>query len=282
MALTERFDDALQFASRLHMGSNAQRVACRPTFRICWLCPPSRWNTAATRTKRSPRSSTTPSKIRVGDRRSNRSGAVWRRGRNDRSRAAPIPTRSTSRRGSRARSVIIARLASAPYSVRLVVAADKLHNAHSVLNDYRVLGESSVPRFTGGREGTLWFYRGVAARAERGLSTRRRPARRRSSREIERTWSRPRTGGGPAAANPTSSRQRSRRAWEPERRVKRLLRTRPATWSGRERRHPCIAYRRRPVRTPPVAARAAAVRHGPTASSSSTRLTCDPVCPDPC
>jgi (p)ppGpp synthase/HD superfamily hydrolase len=53
----------------------------------------------------------------------------------------------------------IAHLASASPSVRLVSASDKLHNARSILKDYRELGESLWGRFTGGREGSLWYYR---------------------------------------------------------------------------------------------------------------------------
>jgi (p)ppGpp synthase/HD superfamily hydrolase len=52
-------------------------------------------------------------------------------------------------------------LARASDSVRLVSAADKLHNARSVLSDYRAVGEDLWRRFTGGREGTLWYYRAV-------------------------------------------------------------------------------------------------------------------------
>jgi GTP pyrophosphokinase len=47
--------------------------------------------------------------------------------------------------------------------VRLVSAADKLHNARTILTDYRVLGESLWSRFNGGREGTLWYYLAVVA-----------------------------------------------------------------------------------------------------------------------
>jgi ADP-ribosylglycohydrolase len=47
-------------------------------------------------------------------------------------------------------------------SVRLVVAADKLHNARTILKDYREIGEALWARFTGGRDGTLWYYRSVA------------------------------------------------------------------------------------------------------------------------
>src|SRR5205085_8652461 len=59
----------------------------------------------------------------------------------------------------RNKEAFIARLSEAPASVRLVVAADKLHNARSVLGDYRVLGESLWRRFNGGKDGTLWYYR---------------------------------------------------------------------------------------------------------------------------
>jgi GTP pyrophosphokinase len=55
----------------------------------------------------------------------------------------------------------IAALPQASASVRLVSAADKLHNARSILRDYQALGEAVWERFTGGREGTLWYYRSL-------------------------------------------------------------------------------------------------------------------------
>jgi GTP pyrophosphokinase len=55
----------------------------------------------------------------------------------------------------------IAHVRSASPSVRLVSSADKLHNARSILADYRLLGEALWPRFTGGKEGTLWYYRAL-------------------------------------------------------------------------------------------------------------------------
>ncbi len=55
----------------------------------------------------------------------------------------------------------ITHLRTAPASVRLVSAADKLHNARTVLADYRILGEALWQRFHGGRDGTLWYYRTV-------------------------------------------------------------------------------------------------------------------------
>lgn len=53
-------------------------------------------------------------------------------------------------------------------SVRLVSAADKLHNARAVLGDYRELGEMLWRRFHGGREGTLWYYRSVTDALRQG------------------------------------------------------------------------------------------------------------------
>ena len=55
----------------------------------------------------------------------------------------------------------VERLRSEPYSVRLVVAADKLHNARHLLTSYRAQGEDLWAHFKGGREGTLWYYRAV-------------------------------------------------------------------------------------------------------------------------
>jgi (p)ppGpp synthase/HD superfamily hydrolase len=55
----------------------------------------------------------------------------------------------------------VRRMNTAPPSVRLVSSADKLHNARSILADYRVLGEELWPRFTTGKGGTLWYYRAL-------------------------------------------------------------------------------------------------------------------------
>ncbi len=55
----------------------------------------------------------------------------------------------------------IRHIAHADAAVRLVSAADKLHNARAILADYRSLGEPLWKRFTGGKEGTLWYYRAL-------------------------------------------------------------------------------------------------------------------------
>jgi (p)ppGpp synthase/HD superfamily hydrolase len=52
-------------------------------------------------------------------------------------------------------------VAEATASVRLVSACDKIHNARSLAMDYRVCGEELWGRFTGGRRGTLWYYRAM-------------------------------------------------------------------------------------------------------------------------
>ena len=57
--------------------------------------------------------------------------------------------------------VYIARLRKAAAPVRLVIAADKLHNTRSILIDYRNLGEEIWQRFVTGKEGTLWYYQSV-------------------------------------------------------------------------------------------------------------------------
>jgi len=57
----------------------------------------------------------------------------------------------------------VAHIGDAPEFVRLVSAADKLHNARTILADLRVVGDEVWQRFTGGREGTLWYYRALVA-----------------------------------------------------------------------------------------------------------------------
>ena len=56
--------------------------------------------------------------------------------------------------------------------VRLVSVADKLHNVRSIVVDYRYLGESLWERFTGGRDGTLWYYRALLDIYRQGRSSR--------------------------------------------------------------------------------------------------------------
>lgn len=49
-------------------------------------------------------------------------------------------------------------IAQGSVSVRRVALADKLHNARSILTESRQKGEAVWEKFSGGKEGTLWFY----------------------------------------------------------------------------------------------------------------------------
>ena len=55
----------------------------------------------------------------------------------------------------------IDQVATKPAEALLVSMADKLYNARAILEDYREIGEKLWPRFTTGREGTLWYYRSL-------------------------------------------------------------------------------------------------------------------------
>lgn len=55
----------------------------------------------------------------------------------------------------------LAHLRDAPAEVKLVSAADKLHNARSIVDDHRRMGDEVFARFTAPREETLWYYREV-------------------------------------------------------------------------------------------------------------------------
>jgi GTP pyrophosphokinase len=55
----------------------------------------------------------------------------------------------------------VAHIREADASVRRVSSADKLHNARSILADYRVIGDALFDRFTAGKDETLWYYRSL-------------------------------------------------------------------------------------------------------------------------
>lgn len=58
------------------------------------------------------------------------------------------------------------------HETRLVSACDKLHNVRTILADYRVEGESIWKRFSGGREGTLWYYHALSDEFQRRKANR--------------------------------------------------------------------------------------------------------------
>lgn len=69
----------------------------------------------------------------------------------------------------------LAHLEEASASVRLVSCCDKVHNATAILSDLDRVGPAVFERFTAGRDGTLWYYRGLA---DKFLKTNVLPARR--------------------------------------------------------------------------------------------------------
>ena len=55
----------------------------------------------------------------------------------------------------------LAHLAEAPDDALLVSGCDKLHNARAIVADLRAIGPAVFDRFTGKRDGTLWYYREI-------------------------------------------------------------------------------------------------------------------------
>ena len=64
-------------------------------------------------------------------------------------------------RWRRRKEKYIEEVATKPAAALLVSMADKLYNARAILEDYREMGEALWPRFTTGKEGTLWYYRSL-------------------------------------------------------------------------------------------------------------------------
>jgi (p)ppGpp synthase/HD superfamily hydrolase len=56
-----------------------------------------------------------------------------------------------------------------PVTSLLVSLADKVDNAEAILNDYRQIGDALWQRFTGGRDGTIWYYRTLSETFDRAL-----------------------------------------------------------------------------------------------------------------
>jgi len=56
----------------------------------------------------------------------------------------------------------IAHLKNEPTELLLVSCCDKLHNARAILTDLTSHGDILFDRFTGKKEGTLWYYRTLA------------------------------------------------------------------------------------------------------------------------
>ena len=105
------------------------------------------------KTRPSPLSCTTSSKIAEAIPSWKKSGAALAIG----SRTYTIPKPPWKAR----KLEYLDHLREAPDDVRLVSAADKLHNVRTILADFRKDGDSVWDRFSGHRDGTLWYYRAV-------------------------------------------------------------------------------------------------------------------------
>ncbi len=57
----------------------------------------------------------------------------------------------------------VARVRNEPAHVRLVSAADKLHNARTMVTDLRIHGPALWERFNAGRDETLWYLESLVA-----------------------------------------------------------------------------------------------------------------------
>lgn len=83
------------------------------------------------------------------------------------------------------KEAFLSRLRGEDPRLRLVVAADKLHNVRCLERDLRRLGSEVFSRFRGGREGTLWFYRAAVEALGEGWSHPLRDELDRAVRELE-------------------------------------------------------------------------------------------------
>lgn len=66
------------------------------------------------------------------------------------------------------KEAFIERVRTAPDDVKLIVAADKLHNVRSMIRDYRQLGDRLWKRFTADKDATLWYYDEVLKALDEG------------------------------------------------------------------------------------------------------------------
>jgi (p)ppGpp synthase/HD superfamily hydrolase len=69
------------------------------------------------------------------------------------------------------KAAYLAKLEQASPSVRLIVAADKLHNVRSITRELRRQGDAVWKHFKAGREKTIWYYRTVVEILRRSGAT---------------------------------------------------------------------------------------------------------------
>jgi GTP pyrophosphokinase len=62
----------------------------------------------------------------------------------------------------RRKELYLAHLPTVAPRSQLVSVCDKIHNARCIRSDLRLLGDGLWERFTGGKEGVLWYYAALA------------------------------------------------------------------------------------------------------------------------
>ena len=63
----------------------------------------------------------------------------------------------------RRKELYLDHLGKSPGRSQLVAACDKLYNARAILSDLRQVGDRLWDRFSGGKQGVLWYYGALAA-----------------------------------------------------------------------------------------------------------------------
>jgi (p)ppGpp synthase/HD superfamily hydrolase len=89
--------------------------------------------------------------------------ARWVRQASD-SLTSPKPSWETRKRNH------LAEIPMADREARLIMLADKVHNARAILADYARVGPTVWERFSVPRERTMWYYESLLEAFERGLS----------------------------------------------------------------------------------------------------------------
>ncbi|MDR3764341.1 MAG: HD domain-containing protein [Acidobacteriota bacterium] len=64
----------------------------------------------------------------------------------------------------------LAAIPGADREARLIMLADKVHNARSILADHRRVGREMWTRFNAGREGMVWYYQSLTVVFDRALA----------------------------------------------------------------------------------------------------------------
>jgi (p)ppGpp synthase/HD superfamily hydrolase len=90
---------------------------------------------------------------------------------------------------------------------RLVSASDKLHNVRTVIADYRQDGESIWKRFSGGRDGTLWYYHALSGEFQRRKSNRITRELEIAVHELEKAAGRSARAAGEGVAHPSKDKR---------------------------------------------------------------------------